>query len=123
MLTNFISNMYVALVHLLNHIKRLIINCYSKCTVIGGRWYAVLTEISDESINVNRYVLGFIDSNSNVLMQYFISKKELYNEMLEMISKLIKLLRIIYTMLTIIKLITDCCTDFDNLDGPYVLVL
>ena len=87
---------------------------HPKCTTIGGRWYADLTEISDESINGNRYVLGFIDSNSNVLIQYFISKKELYNEILEWINKIIKFLRIIYTMLTIIELITDCGTEFDN---------
>ena len=42
--------------------------CHPKCTVIGGRWYADSTEISDESINGNTYVLGLIDCSSNVLI-------------------------------------------------------
>ena len=70
---------------------------HPKCTTIGGRWYADLTEISDESINGNGNVLGFIDSNSNALVQYFISKKKLYNEILEWINK-----RIICFMLRLV---------------------
>ena len=89
--------------------------CHAKCTVKGGRWYADLTEISDESVNGNRYVLGFIDSNTNILYQYFIPKKEIYKEVSQWIDEVIKPLRAAYN-LTHIELITDCGTEFDNKD-------
>ena len=88
--------------------------CHAKCTIKGGRWYADLTEISDESINDNRYVLGFIDSNTGfLLVQYFIPKKEIYNEIKKWIDEVITPLRATSNLLNI-ELVTDCGTEFDN---------
>ena len=54
--------------------------CFPKSQFKGARWYADLTEITEESVNGNRYVLGFIDSNTGLLVQFFIPKKEIFNE-------------------------------------------